>query len=162
MKRFNVDYPDQPKAGWKTADASDADDYWDSPSEDTDPAQVQDSPLLSDADFYQSWSGTTPVSCTSPSLEDGDGLCTCDSGSFTTTITPVGGPGNACPTAIDGVPPSSANVSSPPPTPTPTSLYCTNPSLEDGDGLCTCTQGVVTTTITPAGGPGNSCPTSLP
>jgi hypothetical protein len=41
------------------------------------------------------------------------------------------------------------------------SLYCTNPSLEDGDGFCTCNQGTVTTTITPAGGPGNTCPTAI-
>lgn len=41
------------------------------------------------------------------------------------------------------------------------SLYCTNPSLEDGDGICTCTQGSVTTTITTVGGPGNACPTAM-
>jgi len=41
------------------------------------------------------------------------------------------------------------------------SLYCTDPSLEDSDGLCTCNQGTVTTTITPAGGPGNTCPTAI-
>ena len=43
-------------------------------------------------------------------------------------------------------------------------LLCTNPSLEDGDGICTCTgTGVTPTptyTITPAGGPGNLCPSS--
>jgi len=54
--------------------------------------------------------------------------------------------------------PTTATVTSAPATP---SLYCTDPSLEDGDGLCTCNQGTVTTTITPAGGPGNACPTAI-
>lgn len=38
------------------------------------------------------------------------------------------------------------------------SIYCSNPSLEDGDGLCTCVSASTTfTTFTPSGGPGNSC-----
>jgi hypothetical protein len=41
------------------------------------------------------------------------------------------------------------------------SVYCSNPSLEDGDGLCTCNVGTLTfTTFTPSGGPGNSCQAS--
>jgi hypothetical protein len=53
----------------------------------------------------------------------------------------------------------SSSGTSPTSTPTPTeSVYCTNPSLEDGDGICTCNYGTVTfTTFTPSGGPGNEC-----
>jgi hypothetical protein len=66
---------------------------------------------------------------------------------------------------IPGVVPNSGTPSAPPPPvsitsapgPTP-SVYCTNPSLEDGDGLCTCNVGTfIFTTFTPVGGPGNSC-----
>lgn len=110
---------------------------------------------------------TASIGCSNPSLEDGDGLCTCTQGSFTTTITPAGGAGNACPTTLTGVPPQTGI----PPTSTTaaatstafaTAFGCSNPSLEDGDGICTCTQGTVTSTITPAGGPGNACPTAMP
>ena len=42
------------------------------------------------------------IDCTNPSLEDGDGICTCykvgGPASYTITITPPGGPGNVCPT----------------------------------------------------------------
>lgn len=41
------------------------------------------------------------------------------------------------------------------------SVYCSNTSLEDGDGLCTYNIGTLTfTTFTPSGGPGNSCQAS--
>lgn len=40
---------------------------------------------------------------------------------------------------------------------------CNGDSLEDGDGLFTCTQGYSTIgTYTPSGGPGNACPTAKP
>lgn len=108
--------------------------------------------------------------CTDPSLEDGDGLCTCTQGGATTTVTPAGGPGNACPTSLNlGTTTTIAttvatSTAAPPPPPTTTatpSLYCSDPSLEDSDGLCTCNEGSVTTTVTPVGGPGNACPTVL-
>ncbi|KAL8699462.1 MAG: hypothetical protein Q9201_005989 [Fulgogasparrea decipioides] len=111
---------------------------------------------------------TESLQCSNPSLEDGDGICTCTQGTVTTTITPAGGPGNTCPTALtgplpSGTHPSTTLVRSTTPAPPRTAgLDCSNPSLEDGDGICTCTQGTITTTITPAGGPGNTCPTALP
>lgn len=50
------------------------------------------------------------------------------------------------------------------PTATTTAAFlCSNPSLEDGDGLCTCSVGSsLVGTYTPSGGPGNSCPTAKP
>ena len=42
---------------------------------------------------------------------------------------------------------------------------CDNTSLEDGDGICTCSGALIgtsTTTFTPPGGPGNVCPTYPP
>lgn len=60
----------------------------------------------------------------------------------------------------DNTPAAPATTAAPVSSASP-SLYCTNPSLEDGDGICTCNQGTFTTTITPAGGPGNNCPTTL-
>lgn len=113
----------------------------------------------------------TPIGdfqCSNPSLEDGDGLCTCTQGTVTFTTTPAGGPGNTCETAVvipipTGTPSSTTVVRlTPSASPKTVGLYCSNPSLEDGDGICTCTQGTITTTITPAGGPGNTCPTALP
>lgn len=93
--------------------------------------------------------------------------------------------GQACPTSVPPLPPtcagplpfaapttpgsspaysSSTTVSSLTTTAPPSSaasVYCSNPSLEDGDGLCTCNVGNVTfTTFTPSGGPGNSCQAS--
>jgi hypothetical protein len=66
-----------------------------------------------------------------------------------------GCPDNYPPPAIAA---ASSTITSAPAGP---SLYCTKPSLEDGDGICTCTQGTVTKTITPAGGPGAACPTAI-
>lgn len=53
-------------------------------------------------------------------------------------------------------------VATPTSTPSPSCTPltdCSNPSLEDGNGLCTCTASSATVTITPSGGPGNACPT---
>ena len=103
------------------------------------------------------------MDCTNPSPEDGDGLCTCSVGSQTIgTYTPTGG---NCPTAVpDGVslapspPPSPAPTSAPPPP--EASFECSNPSPEDGDGLCTCSMGSKTIgTYTPTNG---NCPTAAP
>jgi hypothetical protein len=56
--------------------------------------------------------------------------------------------------------PSSSSTITSAPAPT-ASVYCTDTSLEDGDGLCTCNVGTLTfTTFTPGGGPGNSCQAS--
>lgn len=67
-------------------------------------------------------------------------------------------PGFSIPGCPDNYPSAAAAASAAAPS---ASLYCSNPSLEDGDGICTCTQGTVTTTITPVGGPGNACPTAI-
>ncbi|KAI9759243.1 MAG: hypothetical protein M4579_002452, partial [Chaenotheca gracillima] len=116
--------------------------------------------------------GTTgaPVdwSCSNPSPEDGDGLCTCHVGSKTTVITQSGGPGNSCPTTVPpGFAPTGQQTTvpkttAPPATTQAPSWGCSNPSVEDGDGLCTCNLGSKSTVITPAGGPGNTCPSSAP
>jgi hypothetical protein len=61
---------------------------------------------------------------------------------------------------------SSAASTQPPTTSEPTySFSCDNTSLEDGDGICTCSGaliGTLTTIFTPPGGPGNVCPTIPP
>ena len=101
------------------------------------------------------------MGCTTPSLEDGDGLCTCSVGSQTIgTYTPTGG--TACPTVV----PTGISLAPPPPSSTPappppaTILECSNPSPEDGDGLCTCSMGTQTVgTYTPTNG---NCPTATP
>ena len=79
---------------------------------------------------------TTPAPslyCTNPSLEDGDGICTCNEGTFTTTITPVGGPGNACPTTLTGVSIAAPTTATPEPSATAQSIPIVKGYVAFGD-----------------------------
>lgn len=40
-------------------------------------------------------------------------------------------------------------------------LSCSNNSLENSDGLCTCSAGGVTATLMPTGGKGQPCPKTI-
>ncbi|CAG8953742.1 hypothetical protein HYFRA_00006632 [Hymenoscyphus fraxineus] len=115
-------------------------------------------------------SPTMHLYCTNTSPEDGDGICTCNVGVHTTTITPPGGPGNACPRSISV--PESAQImnaqilatstrSSPPGVTDAPTLSCSNNGLENSDGLCTCIAAGVTATLTPVGGRGAPCPKTM-
>lgn len=76
-------------------------------------------------------SSSVSADCSNPSLEDGDGLCTCHAGSATTVVTPDGGPGNTCPETIPGFPPQSTKTSMSPTandSPTPQSKGPSSPS----------------------------------
>lgn len=83
--------------------------------------------------------------CTTPNLRDEDGLYACFVGSQTIGLYTHTG-GTACPTAI----PTGIDLTPLPLSPTPalpppsTTMEYSNPSREDGYGLCTCSVGTQT------------------